>query len=87
LWTLYRDALTWNCRPSNLLAIEDAYLAYCVDQACAYWGRSIQYELDQIDAKDNAEAEYKTQQILDRYLDEPDEAPKPGRFADPMIMM
>lgn len=28
-------AKVYNCRPSELLDIEDAYTAYCLDEACA----------------------------------------------------
>lgn len=29
-------ASLWNCRPSELMCINDGYTAFCLDEACAY---------------------------------------------------
>jgi hypothetical protein len=78
------DAKTWNCRPSNLLAIEDDYVAYCLDQAVGYFGRHLEAELEKAgsDAKNDEEAQWKRQRVLDKYLGEEDKHQR-GRFADP----
>lgn len=83
------DAKTWNCRPSDLLAIEDSYVAYCLDQAVGFFGRHLDAELEKVgsDAKNDEEAKWKRQQILDKYFEEEDKKPRPGRFADPAGMM
>lgn len=82
------DAKTWNCRPSDLLAIEDDYVAYCVDQAVGYFGRHLEGELERAgsDAKTQDEAEWKQKQILDKYLGEEDK-PQRGLYADPAAML
>lgn len=79
------DAKTWNCRPSELLAIEDPYVAYCVDQAVGYFGRHVQAALDEVDDKDAKVAEGKRKIILDKYIGD---AKKPARglYADPAAM-
>ena len=79
------DAKTWNCRPSDLLNIENDYVAYCLDQAVGYFGRTLQAELDSVDEKDEKTAEHKRRRILERYLGESDK-PARGLFADPATM-
>lgn len=82
------DAKTWNCRPSDLLAIEDTYVAYCLDQAVGYFGRHLESELEKAgaDAKSEQEGEWKRRAVLDKYFGEEDK-PSSGRFADPAAMM
>ena len=73
------------------MCLDDPYQAYCFDQAVAYVGRAIEYELDKAgsDCKTEAEAQAKKKVVLDRFLDDGQEdAPIPkGRFADPAAMM
>lgn len=33
---LVRTAKRWRTRPSELMDIDDPYVAYCLDEACAY---------------------------------------------------
>ena len=40
MWVL-GTAVRWNTRPSQLLEIEDAYTAYCFDEACAYIAKKV----------------------------------------------
>lgn len=40
--TLISVAKTYECRPSELFDIEDAYTAYCLDEACAFITTKIQ---------------------------------------------
>jgi hypothetical protein len=68
---MYQEAKTWSCRPSHLLAIEDVYTAYCVDQAVATFGSSITAELDKIDDKDPKKVERKREARLYQLLDIP----------------
>lgn len=81
------DAKTWSCRPSDLLGIEDDYVAYCLDQAVGYVGRTIEAELEKAGsgAKNEEEAEWKRKLVLDRYLGEEDK-PQRGLYADPAAM-
>jgi hypothetical protein len=66
------------------MGVEDDYVAFCLDQAAAYWGRSIEIELDGVEDPDPRMAEWKRRAILDRFF-EGEEAPvRPGKFADPM---
>lgn len=82
------DAKTWNCRPSDLLDIEDAYVAYCLDQAVGYFGRHLEAELEKAGngAKNDQEAEWKRKLVMDRYMSDKDK-PQRGLFADPAAMM
>lgn len=81
-WLLYQDAQTWHCRPSDLLSIQDDYVAYCVDTAVAYLGRAIQAELDGVEAKSKADGIAKRKIILARFFGT-DDKPVKGVFADP----
>lgn len=80
------DSKTWNCRPSDLVAIEDPYVAYCFDQAVGHIGRSIEAELDKVESKSVAEGEQKRKIVLERFLGDP-EKPSKGLYADPAAMM
>jgi hypothetical protein len=81
------DAKTWSCRPSDLLNIQDDYVAYCLDQAVAYFGRTLESELEKAGsgAKNESEAEWKRKAVLERFLGE-DDKPQRGMFADPAAM-
>jgi len=87
MWLLFVDAKTWGVRPSDLLAIEDEYVAYCLDQAVGYFGRTLDAELEKAgsSAKNNDEAEWKRTQILDAFLGD-EKKPRSGLFADPAAM-
>lgn len=69
------------------MGVEDDYVAFCLDQACAYWGRSIEIELDGVEETDPKMAEWKRRSILDRFFEGEDAKPRPGKFADPMDML
>lgn len=87
MWLLFVDAKTWSCRPSELLNIEDDYVAYCLDQAVGYFGRNLEAELEKAGsgAKNEEDAEWKRQRVLDNFLGE-DDKPQRGLFADPAAM-
>lgn len=81
------DAKTWNCRPSDLLAITDEYVAFCVDQAIGYFGRVVEAELEAVEGKTDTERSQKRDRVLQRYIGEnDDEKPRRGQFADPTAM-
>lgn len=84
---LFMDAKTWSCRPSDLLRIEDDYVAYCLDQAVGHFGRVVENELQSVEAKTVEEANYKRRQILDQYLNPDSDKPARGMYADPAAMM
>lgn len=67
------------------MGVDDPYVAYCLDQAVGHFGRTLQGELDSVDAKDAADGEYKRRRILEKYLGEEDK-PSRGMFADPATM-
>ena len=73
IWSLYQEAKTWKTRPSTLLGMEDAYLAYCLDQAVSTFGNFVQNKIDSVEGKNKAEIERKTAQILGDILNLPDE--------------
>lgn len=81
------DSKTWSCRPSDLLRIEDEYVAYCLDQAVGHFGRTLEGALEKAgsDAKNEAEAEWKRKKILNDYIGENDK-PQRGLYADPAAM-
>jgi hypothetical protein len=82
---LFVDAKTWSCRPSELMALDDEYVAYCFDQAVGYIGRSIEAELDKVEAKTPAEGEQKRKMIFAKFFDEVDK-PTRGLYADPAML-
>jgi hypothetical protein len=50
-------AKTYKVRPSELFGIEDAYVAYCFDEAVAVWGLHVTSELEAIDGKNAKQIE------------------------------
>lgn len=74
-----------------MLGLEQgSYEAYCLDEAVAYYGLTLETELDKAGSKPSKEerkAEAARQRVLDRWLDDPDEAEKKkAGFADPALM-
>lgn len=86
MWMLFVEAKTWNCRPSELMAIQDDYVAYCLDQAVGHFGRTVEAELDKVEGKTAEERTHKRQRVLERFLDLEDQKPSRGQFADPAAM-
>ena len=87
-WLLYHNAKLWKTRPSKLLAIEDEYVAYCLDEAISFFGGQLEYELDEAShgkvSKEERSARAKRQTVLDRVLGKI-EGDKPA-YADPATM-
>lgn len=72
MWSLFNTAKMWSKRPSELLAIEDNYVAYCFDEAVATWGTYIVNELDKITGKTDKEINRKRYNKLLQLLQAPD---------------
>lgn len=69
-------------RPSEMLGLEDAYLSYCLDEAVAYVGRSIEREIESIEhKKPKVQAQRREARLL-ALLDIP-QVHVPGRFRSP----
>lgn len=69
MWAIYKTAKTFSCRPSELLAIDDSYAAYCFDSAVGQFGRSLDAELASVEGKNKKELTTKTQRVLGKWLD------------------
>lgn len=81
---LYQNSQKFSCRPSDLLGLHDEYEAYCVDEAVAYFGSTLEYELDKIEAKSQEETRRRRKAILQKYLF-PEDKPTESNFADPAL--
>lgn len=68
------------------MAIEDEYVAYCLDQAIGYIGRAIEGELEKIEAKTEQEAEQKRKLVFERFFGD-ESKPSRGLYADPAAMI
>jgi len=68
---LFQDAKLWGCRPSQLVAIEDPYKAYCFDEAVGAWGSFITSELEKIEGKTDKDVSRKRKNRLLYLLDAP----------------
>lgn len=81
---MYLQAKTWNKRPSELLGIEDRYVAFCLDSAIAELGWYIEDELDKVQSKTEkgrkAAREAKLRALLS-------DKPQTKKFADPMDLL
>lgn len=78
MWELYQVSKAYSVRPSTHLGVEDPWLAYCLNQAVFYFGRSLENELEKQDGKTAKEIERKRERVLAKWLD------KPQRFRAPV---
>lgn len=85
VWELYQNAKLWGQRPSTIMAVEDEYVAWCLDQAVFHFGASLTAELEGVEGKNKGEIERKQRRILDRVLG-PKKGDK-GKFADPAMRL
>lgn len=58
----------WNVRPSQLLGIDDDYLAYCIDEAVGEYGSFVRGELEQVEGKNAKEVQGRRELVLRRLL-------------------
>lgn len=80
MWELYVQAKTWNTRPSQLIDIDDPYVAYCVDEAVAMFGNTVSAELNDIYDKNPKKMAQKQERHLQMRLG------LPMKFRDPAKM-
>lgn len=78
---------TLGTTPSSVLGLcAGSYEAFCLDQACFYFGMNVQQELDKAGQgkkpKGEAQREAARKRVLNKYLGDP-ESPGKGQFADP----
>jgi hypothetical protein len=66
-------------RPSELVAIDEAYAAYCFDEAVFVLGSYIESELEKVEGKTMQEIEGKQTLLLNKLLS------GKSRFAEPML--
>jgi hypothetical protein len=86
----------FNQKPSNLLSLDDPYVAYCFDEACYMWGHYVDYELDVAsrDPKELNRKEYKSAtarrtRTFERLMDGEQMEAKPvsrSQYRDPATM-
>lgn len=84
-WTLFGLGKTWGKAPSEIIGVDDEYIAYCLDQAVAYFGGHVENELDEVEGKTAAEIKMKRQAIIQRYI-YPERGTPKGQFADPAVL-
>lgn len=84
LWLLFNQATTWKCRPSEILAIDDDYVAFCIDQAVFHVGVTIRSDLDGVEGKTSQEIAQKREQVLNKYFSDEDTTAK--QYADPAML-
>ncbi len=72
MWGIYQLSQSLGTRPSELLAIEDAYVAYCLDEAVMVFGTFVTNKLEAVEGKPK-EQEKKRKALLGELLKLPDE--------------
>lgn len=72
MWGVYQLSQSLTIRPSELLGIEDAYVAYCLDEAVTVFGSYVTNKLEEVEGKPK-EREKKRKAILGELLKLPDE--------------
>jgi len=85
MWTLYRQAQTWRCRPSELVGLApDSVEAYCLDSAVGSWGNAVTEALEAVEGKTRAMVQAGQQRVLERWLSAPDK-PSLQTFRAPTV--
>lgn len=80
---LFNQATTWRVPPSDLLSIDDEYVAFCLNQAVFHIGITIKAELEGVEGKNSKEIEQKRSRIIDKYFSDEDTVAK--GYADPAM--
>ena len=57
---------------------DDPYAAFCLDNAVGEFGRTVEAELNRVEAKTNKELDVKAERVLRKWLD------MPQRYRDPV---
>lgn len=78
LWQTYQTAKQFQVRPSELLGISDPWTAYCLDNAVALFGSTLENELDGVTGKNSKDVARKRERMLTKWLD------LPQRYRSPM---
>lgn len=68
MWNVYSLAKSMTVRPSQLLAIDDAYVAYCIDDAVMTFGEFIASKLNEVKGKNAKQIEGQRLLLLRRLL-------------------
>lgn len=87
VWVVWKQAKSFGTSPSKLLSVKDSYAAYCLDQAVAYFGLTLEAKLAEAGHKPS-KGERKTKAAQERILNQVFQ-PSGGdtkRFADPAAM-
>jgi len=59
-------------QPSELLHIEDEYAAWCFDQACMFFGGTVEADMEAVEGQTAALRKGNALNVLRRYLGEPE---------------
>lgn len=74
LWLLYLQAKAWRVTPSSLLGVEDAYVSFCLNEACFEWGVHVESKLQSVTGRNEQEKEGRRKLVLRSLMSE--EGPK-----------
>lgn len=83
MWQLWGMAKTTRSRPSELMGIEDdPYLAYCLDQAVAHVGQTLEADIETVTHK-NPKIQARRREARLIHLLGLRQVDMPGRFKSP----
>lgn len=84
-WLLYSEAKLWSTTPAQLVAVEDPYVAFCLNQAVGYWGLSIENAMHEVEGKNARDTAARRKLVLQQWLSDKDDDKPRGQFADPAM--
>ncbi len=61
-------AKEWQSRPSDLLAVKDRYVAYCLDEALSHFGKEVEEAMQNVKGKTEAIKRGKAENVLRSYM-------------------
>jgi hypothetical protein len=68
----FHEAKQWGIRPSELMDIEDTYVAFCFDQAVSLYANSVIQELEKITGKNAEKLKLEKLKVILRGMEDKD---------------
>lgn len=85
MWSLYTEAKTWRCRPSDLMGLAAGTVeAWSLDSAVGAWGRAVTEALESVTGKKPEMVRAGQERVLAKWLTAPGR-PSMQQFRTPTV--
>ena len=66
MWILYQQAKQWSKQPSEIIGIENGYVAYDFNLAVGIFGNQVEREIDRIELSEREQKQKNSSRLLER---------------------